>query len=69
MDDAGFVINHEHNHAGQCWWEMHRSHDRLETPPPNRGPNDVRNMLGWPQAKHDVFLNSERLEDDAGVEE
>ena len=22
MKDAGFVINHEHNHCGQCWWEM-----------------------------------------------
>jgi len=22
MKDAGFVIDHEHNHCGQCWWEM-----------------------------------------------
>ena len=23
MQGAGFVIDHEHNHLGQCWWEMH----------------------------------------------
>lgn len=22
MRDAGFVIDHEHNHRGQCWWEF-----------------------------------------------
>jgi hypothetical protein len=22
MRDAGFVVDHEHNHCGQCWWEM-----------------------------------------------
>ena len=42
MDDAGFVINHEHNHAGQCWWEMRRATDRLDGPPPVTGPHDVR---------------------------
>jgi len=64
MDDAGFMIEHEHNHAGQCWWEMRRAADRLTTPPPDRGPHDVRNLPNWQQAQHDVFLNSERLEDD-----
>jgi hypothetical protein len=62
MDDAGFVINHEHNHAGQCWWEMHRASDRLSEPPPNRGPDDVRNLPSWQQERHDVYLNSERSE-------
>jgi hypothetical protein len=22
MRETGFVIDHEHNHLGQCWWEM-----------------------------------------------
>lgn len=22
MREAGFTIDHEHNHGGQCWWEM-----------------------------------------------
>lgn len=25
MRDAGFVIDHEHNHRGLCWWEFHRA--------------------------------------------
>lgn len=24
MREAGFVIDHEHNHCGQCWWEMRK---------------------------------------------
>jgi len=68
MDDAGFIIDHEHNHAGQCWWEMHRVTDRLTEPPPNRGPNDVRNLPNWQQERHDVYLNSEHLEGDVGTE-
>ncbi|MEO7597832.1 MAG: hypothetical protein ABIV50_02800 [Opitutus sp.] len=22
MQETGFVIDHEHNHRGQCWWEL-----------------------------------------------
>jgi len=22
LREAGYVIDHEHNHCGQCWWEM-----------------------------------------------
>jgi hypothetical protein len=22
MRESGFVIDHEHNHCGQCWWEL-----------------------------------------------
>jgi hypothetical protein len=66
MDDAGFIINHEHNHAGQCWWEMRRATDSVEAPPPVGGPQDVRLLPNWPQEKHDLFLNSERVEEDRG---
>lgn len=24
MKAAGFEIDHQHNHCGQCWWEFHR---------------------------------------------
>lgn len=24
MQEAGFVIDHEHNHCGQCWWVIRR---------------------------------------------
>jgi hypothetical protein len=59
MDDAGFIIDHEHNHAGQCYWEMHRADDRLPGPPPDRGPHDVRNLPNWQQAEHHRYVNSE----------
>ena len=67
MDDAGFVVNHEHNHAGQCWWEMRRATNPVEAPPPVSGPHDVRLLAKWPQEKHDLFLNSERAEEDQGA--
>jgi len=64
MDDAGFTINHEHNHAGQCYWEMRRTDDRLAEPPPNRGPHDVRSLppATWQQEQHHLYVNSERRE-------
>ena len=45
---------------------MRRAADLLAEPPPDRGPHDVRNLPNWRQEQHDVFLNSERLEGDAG---
>ena len=64
MDEAGFLIDTEHNHAGQCWWEMHRVQDRKQkpSPPPNRGVHDVRNHPNWKQPKHHLFLDSEPVE-------
>jgi hypothetical protein len=59
MRDAGFVIDHEHNHLGQCWWEMRRKED--PTPPSAPGglaeTTDVRLLAGWtpPGTKVDVY--------------
>jgi hypothetical protein len=60
MDGAGFVIDHEHNHAGQCWWEMYPSGQRRPAPaaPPLRDDQDVRLRPGWRQAIHDRWLAS-----------
>jgi len=46
---AGFVVDHQHNHAGQCWWEMRRATDLS---PPSRpgelsGERDVRLRPDW----------------------
>ena len=30
MKGAGFVVDHEHNHCGQCWWEFRRASDPSE---------------------------------------
>ena len=60
MERAGFAIDHEHNHAGQCWWEM-RPATRSEAPaavPPIRDEQDVRLRPGWHQPGHDLWLGS-----------
>ena len=64
MEEAGFLVDHEHNHAGQCYWEMHRAGDELDAPPPLRGSHDVRNLPNWKQETQHLFLNSERAEED-----
>jgi hypothetical protein len=49
MRDAGYVIDHEHNHCGQCWWEMRRAETAPTAPPPAGAPRsrDVRTHAGW----------------------
>jgi hypothetical protein len=49
MKDAGFVIDHEHNHRGQCWWEMRRAgstggHSAVGA---RSGAKDVRLLPHW----------------------
>jgi hypothetical protein len=47
MRDAGYVVDHEHNHCGQCWWEY-----RAPSSPPAAavaGANDVRLRADWLQ--------------------
>ena len=59
MREAGFVIDHEHNHGGQCWWEFRAS----STPPESaraadeRSEFDVRRLAYWrkPEAATDRF--------------
>lgn len=49
MREAGFTVDHEHNHEGQCWWEMRRK----ENPGPASAPGvlsgnaDVRLCADW----------------------
>lgn len=53
MKDAGFVIDHEHNHRGQCWWE-YRAKDSDAVPPmPGTvaGDKDVRLRPDWTAGK------------------
>ena len=46
---AGYVVDHEHNHCGQCWWEMRKATD--PTPPSEpgvvSGEQDVRHRKDW----------------------
>lgn len=46
MKDAGFTVDHEHNHCGQCWWEMHPA--GTDSPPPQKtAGNDARLLPQW----------------------
>lgn len=46
---AGFVIDHQHNHRGQCWWEMRRAEDPTEPSAAGElaGEHDVRLRENW----------------------
>jgi hypothetical protein len=46
MREAGFKVDHEHNHLGQCWWEFRRADDPA-TPAPDGGAHDVRDLPAW----------------------
>jgi hypothetical protein len=49
MKRAGFVIDHEHNHCGQCWWEMRRNDEPARDVAANVPPieSDVRAQPNW----------------------
>lgn len=49
MKQAGFVIDHQHNHCGQCWWEIRRRTDPAAASAPGElsGPADVRLRPDW----------------------
>jgi hypothetical protein len=49
MEKAGFVIDHEHNHQGRCWWEIRRKEDATPPSAPGElsGDSDVRLRPGW----------------------
>ncbi|MFZ4778418.1 MAG: hypothetical protein ACOYM3_23865 [Terrimicrobiaceae bacterium] len=49
MKDAGYIIDHEHNHCGQCWWEYRKSTDPSPPSEPGAfsGEKDVRTQPTW----------------------
>lgn len=49
MRNAGFTVDHEHNHLGQCWWEYRAAGSQPGHSPPGQvaGGNDVRLLPGW----------------------
>ena len=69
MKEAGFVVDHEHNHLGQCYFEMRCADQGVNgrEPPPVRGCTDVRNSAPWNQGIHHLYLQSRLVE--RGVEE
>lgn len=65
MRDAGFVVDHEHNHCGQCWWEFRRKDDPAKPSEPGgfSGPRDVRVRPGWEQPATDVYHRATQVSD------
>ncbi|MDD5704500.1 MAG: hypothetical protein PHR35_01140 [Kiritimatiellae bacterium] len=67
MKRAGYAIDHEHNHAGQCWWEIRRSTapDRVSTPGQLAGRWDVRLTKDWRRSGQtiDRYSRSTRPDD------
>lgn len=57
MQKAGFVIDHEHNHCGQCWWEMRCKEDASPASAPGvlSGGSDVRLRHGWKSPHTDHY--------------
>lgn len=57
MADAGFVVDHQHNHAGQCWWEMRRREDSSPVSRPGEFSHqkDVRENPAWETPDIDTF--------------
>ncbi len=48
MRDAGFGIDHEHNHQGQCWWEFRKTGvPGAPSAPGETTPGDVRLRPDW----------------------
>jgi hypothetical protein len=49
MKKAGFVVSHEHNHCGQCWWEIRHAADATPASAPGAlsGDADVRLHDDW----------------------
>lgn len=52
MKGAGFVIDHEHNHQAQCWWEFRKRDDPKQASAPGAvaGQHDVRLRADWQSA-------------------
>ncbi len=49
MKATGFVIDHEHNHCGQCWWELRPvgAAGGFAAPGSVAGDKDVRGRSDW----------------------
>ena len=60
---AGFVADHQHNHAGRCWWEIRRAAD---TTPPSQ-PGELAGQLDvrlWPDWNRPTEMDTYRRAND-----
>lgn len=71
LKQAGFAVDHEHNHCGQCWWEIRRSSDTTSPsePGPLAGPEDVRLQPDWKRAGAKLHVYQHSNDPDGKVRE
>ena len=57
MKEAGFVVDHEHNHCGRCWWEMRSKDDPTKPSAVGElsGDKDVRRRADWASPRTDHY--------------
>jgi hypothetical protein len=62
LAEAGFTADHDHDHAGHCWWEIRRTGDftRPSSAGELAGKDDIRNLPEWNEAACDRFRRSEK---------
>jgi len=67
LREAGFVIDHEHNHHGQCWWEMRKPDPSRDVAKPGEtsGKHDARLLPHWnlPGTKIDRYVQASDPDD------
>lgn len=64
-EQAGFTIDHEHNHCGKCWWELRK---KETTPDPDSaraaaGERNVELHPDWPRGEHHRYRNCRLVND------
>ena len=64
LAECGFAADHEHNHCGQCYWEIRTLEKAGEPSSPGEisGDQDVRLDEDWRKGHIDVFRKSKRIE-------
>ncbi|MBI4557290.1 MAG: hypothetical protein HY706_06885 [Candidatus Hydrogenedentes bacterium] len=62
---AGFTVDHEHNHCGQCWWELRKkgSTRHSDEARKNAGEQNVELSRHWPQGEHHHFEDCRRTQE------
>jgi hypothetical protein len=66
---AGFVVDHQHNHCGKCWWEIRAASDTTppSTPGELSGEPDVRFGADWKQSNPpDTYSRANDPDDKTG---
>ena len=63
LEACGFAADHEHNHQGQCYWEIRKTAEAGEPSEPGEiaGDKDIRLRYNWDTGKMDVFRKSKKI--------